>query len=267
SVTQPRAEDGKWTQDAAPEAASEQPAVSDDAGAQATQPADAADAASVESQTEQPAAPPPTETVRIELPEGHPLRAQGLAHIDAPKEQERAIRSLVNDPVRRAELDAARTEIRNLREQVIQLQARERALSETWDSTLTDPAIAAQIADIRQTCGDEAAETFKRGLRDQIDRKANEHQSELAKQEAERLNDMNARAFASVVEQKIASTFPTWWTHKPGFGSLVNEAISEYAAVLQMKENAGYQVQANPDEVIARLQYRFRSDPEVRTRA
>src|SRR5690606_28738078 len=52
SVTQPRAEDGKWTQDAAPEAASEQPAVSDDAGAQATHPADAADAASVESQTE-----------------------------------------------------------------------------------------------------------------------------------------------------------------------------------------------------------------------
>src|SRR5690606_12388818 len=129
------------------------------------------------------------------------------------------------------------------------------------------PAIAAQIADIRQTYGDEAAETFKRGLRDQIDRKANEHQSELAKQEAERLNDMNARAFASVVEQKIASTFPTWWTHKPGFGSLVNEAISEYAAVLQMRENAGYQVQANPDEVIARLQYRFRSDPEVRARA
>lgn len=94
SQEQPRNDAGQFVEGQAAPAAEPTQVLDGSATAEATASTEAAYA-------------PPAGMVRIELPEGHPLRDQGTTHLDVAPSQERTIRAAVNAAARRADVEAA----------------------------------------------------------------------------------------------------------------------------------------------------------------
>lgn len=148
SANQPRAEDGKFTEAEAAPAATDSEALAVSATGEATTPP-AADG-------------PPEGMVRIEYPEGHPLRAQGETHIDVPAAYERSARTMVNSAARRQEAEAAERRAQEERAARLRVEAELKFVREQGSSFWT-PEHQATYDDLLRAYGQEAADAYKRG--------------------------------------------------------------------------------------------------------
>lgn len=102
--------------------------------------------------TPDPNAPPPPPAapegfVMIELPQDHPLRDRGLAAIPVPSQHEQELRSLLNNPVRVAEVQAAQSRAAQAEAALAHAHARYDALAERFQQTLANPQLLASIHD------------------------------------------------------------------------------------------------------------------------
>src|SRR3989304_413329 len=208
---QPRTESGKFTTEATDEAA---------AAAEPLTPAEAGDSGPGEPSAEA-AEDQPLEAgkVRIELPEGHPLRDQGRTFYDVPEMEERQWREAINGAARRKEVDEARTalqqrekELAEMRRQALLRDAEARFQQEKGSEFWTADH-QQKYQDILDTYGPEDAEAYKAGqvrkrdeamaeVRDQADEQAVQQtwQREGAKVKTEALRRKEIEA--ELAEQK-----------------------------------------------------------------
>ena len=115
--------------------------------------------------TDPPAASAPEGTVEIEVPEGHWLREKGVESLPPmPAELEAAMRGLLKDPVRRAEVESAQQRTLNAEGEAAESQAAAEYYFGRAMELAKDPAVALNVANIREEHGDEAADVYLRGL-------------------------------------------------------------------------------------------------------
>ena len=91
--------------------------------------------------------------VRIELEDGHPIRDQGLTHVDVPEGLERVFRAAMNNPARRSEVDQARaavrqaqTETADMRRHVARVNAETDLIRSGGLAKLSDPKLEEMLA-------------------------------------------------------------------------------------------------------------------------
>lgn len=248
--TQPRESDGKWT--------------ADETSPSTPEPVVAADPPPAGPETSTPAAAePPTGLVTIELPEGHPLRAQGLTSVRATPEEERHIRALVNadSPVRRAQLEAAEKRWRDERTRRIEAEAELRAAREGADSLISDPDTVTYLKELREIGEDAKADLYIEGLRARQNARTGEFRAELEQQVTMQEAEARGQEMIAHVVDVAGSRYPAWWS------APVFPVVQEYAARLKAQWEAGIEAKPDPAEIIRELDQRFLADPYVRQKA
>ncbi|HWV58692.1 MAG TPA: hypothetical protein VNZ57_14645 [Longimicrobiales bacterium] len=170
---QPRDELGRFQSPAAAEASADSPAPQP--GAQVDEATEATPA------TEQ----VPEGFVRLEVPEGHPLRDRGVTSIVAPEAEADYHRYQLNNPVRARAVEEARLAQREAEQRAQQLEQellRTQAQLETYLSVFTNADVTDQLQRIRDEYGEEGALRYLRGLlveqQERIDRAVDERVQE-----------------------------------------------------------------------------------------
>lgn len=102
--------------------------------------------------------------VKLDLPEGHPLRDRGHTHSIVPAAQEEYHRWAINNAVRNNQLQEAQRHRREAEDALIRMNAELAARQEFALEALKNPALSQHIAEIRAEWGDEAAERYVAGL-------------------------------------------------------------------------------------------------------
>lgn len=227
---QPRAQDGTFSAEQTAEAA-RAAAVADSEAGSATGTETASEAADV----------PPQGMVRIELPEGHPLRDQGETYLDVPAAKERTYRTLVNSAARRAEAEQAQTQLAEERTARARVEAelrfvRERG-DEFWtreDQALYDDIIASYTEGLGADAAKARAEAFKRGRQQEAQQAIAQVQDEadLAAVAAHWRNE--GQVFQRAAHERLPQMFEGLTSTE------VSEAIDMYARRLASIEEAAW---------------------------
>lgn len=181
-----------------------------------------------EAASEQPAAR------RIPLPEGHPLRDQGIEFFEATDEQqEQGIRALVNSYTRRQEVEARDQKIREmdaklaeLQQQITRQKATEGTLQE-WQKTPEYQQAVATYESILNAEGQEAASTYWDGiqgkLRETIDEKYEQDWSEIEEQR----NAEAAEVWTNHAYEQIGGKLDPSITSMPGYNQWFGQAVAQ----------------------------------------
>lgn len=153
-------------------------------------------------------------TVRIDLPDDHPLRAQGVDHIEVNPAHERAVRAVLNNPVRRAEVEQERAQREQTEQRALRAEKQAEAYREQLTALFGNPAVIAQYEEIKAWNPD-AAEVFMQGqmarLQEQVATKVQEGDQEFAVQQAERVaNDFRDGVLTTLVQ---ANRYEAWPPH------------------------------------------------------
>lgn len=164
--------------------------------------------ATTETAGAEPAVP---EVVKLALPEGHPLRDRGLAELPfaVPKEHEEVVRSLLNEPVRKQQVAEAFARAREAESRALQAQA-EAEFWRTNSGEFLTPEFYAQFADIKQTYGEAAAETFKAGQMEAARAKLETRRAEVNREMTVQQIQHTASAFRAAAIQDAANRYPGW---------------------------------------------------------
>lgn len=149
----------------------------------------------------------PAGFVRIELAQDHPLRAQGHDHVLAPAGQEDLYRALANQPVRRAEVEAARQREAALQQDLARTQAQARAQAE-FNALLFDrPEVIDTYRNIAQEHGDDAAQTWLNGLLSQHGEAAQGYVEQALQQQQEAAYQRQATEFVQTVQEQAGDRY------------------------------------------------------------
>lgn len=202
------------------------------------------------------ATPPPT-TVKIPVPEGHPLREQGKEFVTVPAEEERSVRALMNGVARRSEVEAAF-------QRASQAEARAReaeAIAEfyrTQGPQLWTPDDQAAYDDISATYGPEAAERFKRGKLSEADQQIAQVRQDAQAQGMRAEHQQTASQFAQAAIEDATVKYPGVTEAE------VLRAIYLYGAELdRIEKMTGRQPQLHADDFYRIADPLFRSNPRV----
>lgn len=254
SQEQPRAEDGKFaaTQSGAADAASPEPSAAPEAPDPNAAAAPAPDAtppdAAATPQAAEPAAPDATGTaevpegmVRIDIPEGHPMRHRG-DHYLVPAGHEEYHRWAVNNTIRRNDVEAAAKNTREWQQYANRLKAELDATREFAGGIFQDPAVIQQIDDIRKTYGDEAAKRFEAGLwaeqQGKVQELTQQQQAEAAQAERAQI----VQGFMQQAHAAAQKRYPEWSQQEvdnalAAYGSWVEARSGGNASAQELKLN------------------------------
>ena len=230
---QPRTESGKFTTEATDEAA---------AAAEPVTPPEAGDSVPGEPSAEA-AEDQPLEAgkVRIELPEGHPLRDQGRTFYDVPEMEERQWREAINGAARRKEVDEARTalqqrekELAEMRRQALLRDAEARFQQEKGSEFWTADH-QQKYQDILDTYGPEDAEAYKAGQVRKRDEAMAEVRDQADEQAVQQTWQREGTKFKTEAMQTLPSMFPGVTPQE------IDTAVKMYAAELSTVESAMWQ--------------------------
>jgi hypothetical protein len=173
----------------------------------------------------------PAGFVRIELSENHFLRDRGRDHILAPEGMEEDYRSLVNNPVRHAEVKEAREYAGQLEEALVRHQAALRALNEFNAVIFRDPRVIDTYRGIEADQGRDAATLWLNGLLTEhsqgIDQYVQEAQAARAARQAEIVSQQHAEAANTFLEaafEQAPQVYPHWSPQE------FQSALSAYAS-------------------------------------
>lgn len=191
------------------------------------------------------AASAPEGLVRIELPEGHPLRERGRTHYEvriSSPEEEAEIRGLLATPIKQRQLKEAEARVQEMEEKLLRIQAQE-AARQKWEQGLT-PAHREMLAAVEDV-NPGAAALMRRGLESSLPELAEQEFRSLADQRAQAEVQTAAAQFVSRVEA-IASTVYAEIAREPYFPELMFRARAAYGAELTAREARGED--SPPDE-------------------
>lgn len=197
--------------------------------------------------------PSVSETVRIAIPENHPLRERGLTELpfDVPKEFEAEMKATLNGAVRAKQVAEAERRARQAEERAIRLEAAQRwqaenpgKLTPEQELLLSEmssdprPEIRAQVEDLRQRLLDQSRGDMESAVEAEVQEQRNQKLQTVALQ------------FRTHAMTDAAARFPGWRGESahlltlqqmgqasrelPQPGSL-QEALVEYGAVVQVK--------------------------------
>lgn len=209
---------------------------------------------------------------RVEVPEGHALRAQGIEYLNAESEQhERAIRALINGYAPKRDRDHVAKLERDLaaeRRARIEMEANQAAV-EKWQQTPRYKQIVERYHEIDETAGQDAALAFW-----------NQHQSELAElkqQEVQARTDEYARqeaeaagnAWAEGMLEQLGTTLPEGVRAIPHYQQWFVEELGAFdRMVADRSKQPGYieslqhgQLEA---EFADRFRFRLSKEPAVK---
>lgn len=198
-----------------------------------------------------------TQGIRVEVPEGHWLRDQGVNEWFARDEAEaRRMRGVLKDHSRRAEVST-------LREQLIEAQARLRAAQETRESIVTDPDLLARIKELRSLGHDDMADLIVAGL----DKKQADKVGEYAEAERQKFAEQDSTAvvqdFRDTTLETARGRYPDFWVNSPNFLQACKKALFLYANDVSFREQSGESVKLSQDGVWDYLDRLYLSDPEA----
>lgn len=251
--TQPRAEDGKFAATEASAAQAPDPNAPAAPAPDATPPAEGAAPAP----SGEPAAPDAAATdavpegmVRIDIPEGHPMRHRG-DHYLVPKGHEEYHRWAVNNTIRHQDVEGYAKSAKDWQQYANRLKAELDATREFAGGIFADPTVIAQIDDIRRTYGDEAAKRFEAGLWQEQQAKVAERtkaqEAESAKAEMDAYaNDFMQRAWGEAEKRFPGMTPQEIHTAIVAYGSYVMARKGEELKMDEFLKHAAYAAIQNP---------------------
>ena len=245
---QPRDEQGRFTEEEV-----EQEEVATDA-------ADTPVATGTESTEEavDPAAP-----VSIELPEGHPLRAQGLDKLDGvPQNLERHIRALINGQARRSEVESANNRLDAATEENVRLRARLEAL-EARNSEPEDPKRQQLLAQVKEHYP-EQYEELQAALASKDEARIREAE-EAAVQT--KLLEQQAVGFLTSVRNVAPGKYPVW-AQSGELAQRMQTAVAQYGDYVDIRNKTRTQqglptVPATDREFFSWVDTHYVQDPRV----
>jgi len=221
--------------------------------------------------TEEAEKPSETETetaakpIEIKIGDDHPVRKMGLESLTANSEhEERVIRALINGTyARRQDLAQAqsenatlREELRGEREQRIRREATD-TVSQNWRSTPEYKAAYEQFQEIKESIGQEQADTFWRGvetnLRSLTDQEYKTRMEAVATEDQAR----QARAFGEAAWRQ-ANELPEHIRTLTGFQGWFNEELASFGTAMTMGRYAELERIEDPVERTEKLQDAFR---------
>ena len=179
--------------------------------------------------------------VRIELPEGHPLREQGRTYHDVPAAEERSWREVINGATRRKEVEDAQKQLQERDRQIAEMRRQallrdaEARFQQEKGSEFWTADHQQKYQDILDTYGQEDADAYKAGQirkRDEAMVAVREEADEQAVQETWTREGRNFKAQAM---GKIPQMFPGVTAQE------VDTAVKMYAAELSAVESAMWQ--------------------------
>lgn len=195
---------------------------------------------------DKPAAEGSPERIRVEVPEGHPLRGMGLEALDASDpQQERAIRALLNSHKRTAEVEQERQQRRQIEDQLVEVQARAEVAQERVRTLISDPSLAAIYADLKQAYGEDHANRWLDGELRQDEGQIAERRQALQQQRLQQeLPQMGANFREAVLSDPgqfapVQSFAPAHLTSEPAFAR-VAERVSQEAVTQALNAYADH---------------------------
>lgn len=229
SANQPRDEVGKFA--GAPEVAADAAASAQVPGGSAT----------TEATTTQAVAGPPEGMVRIELPEGHPLRDQGKQYHDVPAGEERVWRELINSAARRKDVEAAERRFQEAEAARLRTEAALRFYQEHGNSLWT-PEHQALYNDILQSYAalgpekaKQMAEAFKRGVELEAQQKVGQVTEQADMAAVETHWSTKGEEFRTEAFRVLPDQYPGLQSHE------IQTAIEFYARDVAQKQEAAWQ--------------------------
>lgn len=218
---------------------------------------------------------------RVELPEAHPLRERGETHLAIPSAEQvgeqthQYYRHLINAGARERQ---ARSQMGQLQQRLARLEA-ERQVRTGEDAQDLDPdlnpELRAQIEDIRQAYGDEAADRHEQALRAALEQRVDQRAEQQLSQQQHK---QQATQFAAQVANRANQKYELW----PGQVTLqpvqTQNGATEYRLaghgeryqrIAQAMHNYGKLVethgtQPSVQEFEQFLDHRYVQDPRVR---
>lgn len=185
------------------------------------------------------AASAPDGLVRIELPEGHPLRERGRTHYEvriSSPEEEAEIRGLLATPIKQRELKEAHARVAEMEEKLLRAQAE----AEVFNQSRSDPDLAEDwaIHDAVAEVNPRAAALLKLAIDAKSRDKAEGRFTELATERLQQEVQQEAAAFRGRVQQ-VAETVYADIAHAPYFPELLQRAATAYGAEITAREARG----------------------------
>lgn len=193
---------------------------------------------------------PPVDTpadgrIRIEIPEGHALREQGLDVIHATSEQEaRAIRASLNSYVRRTEVEQARAEAAQAKEQALRLQAELQA-REAWSTQVMDDGTLAKYEAIKSV-DPEAAELFMEGARARLKVAADQTYQTLHDEQVHQAVEQVGRQVVSQIVQNAHTFVPPQVAQSPAYSQVLRATLEAWGREVDARDAAGQLDYADP---------------------
>jgi hypothetical protein len=218
---QPRGPDGKFL----PKDAAAEGAAGDVAHPQT-------DAAAPEGEADAAAEKAPEGLTRVELPEGHPLRARGRTHYEVrfeSPEAEAEFRSILAAPVRAQEVDRFRGEAQQHEQRARQLEANLRAANEFNALVFSDPRIISTFAAIKEEHGDGAAAQWLDGLLAQQGQNVQQYVEQAEAEATARAHAESANSFVAERLSERETRYPHWGEKE------LRDAVAAYGAYLDVQ--------------------------------
>ena len=205
--------------------------------------------------------------VRIELEEGHPLRDQGTTHLDVLEANERAVRSLINNPTRRSEVESAKAaadtaaaEAATLRRQLARREAEVNLVRSGELDNLTDPKLQEMLEDAERH-NPELAKVLREGI-DAKRREVIQQHGDHAEQEA---RDAEEGDVFLTTLRNDAPTHYKVWADKGVFRDRVAQVIGQYGDTVDARMAAGGQGPDIKEFYRDYLDPHYVRDPDVQT--
>lgn len=153
---------------------------------------------------------PPKGFVKIELPADHPLREQGHDYVLAPEGKEDLYRNLANSAVRRREVEAVNTQLREREEELIRTAAALRASQEFTSNLFADRRITDTYWQLREDQGPDAANYWLQGLVSEAGQNVGQYIEQAQAQAAEARYTAQANAFLQADVPQARRLYPHW---------------------------------------------------------
>ena len=215
-----------------------------------------------------PAAPVAAGQIRIDLPESHPLREQGLSHIDVPEGSETQLRATINSWTRRADVErandarkAAANEATRYKLQVARLEAEAELRRSGALNQFDDPQLQKMLADA-DAHDPERAKLLREGIEAQ---KRALVQQAVGNAERDVRDTQEATEFLDDFGAKAPALYAVW--HGQGeayFKQRVAPVLGEYGRRVDARIEAGG-AGASVSEFTKYLDHYYAQDPQVRS--
>ena len=216
---------------AEPEAATERPRdeqgrfVAADAATPETPAAEAAPEGDTPAATDE----VPAGYVRIDLPEGHPLRERGRESALVPEADQDYHRWAVNNAVRARSLEQMRENAAQIEQRAVELhatlQAREAFVAELFNN----PAVITQVQEIREYHGEDAAKRFVAGLMSEQAEGVQERVRTASQQYQQQQIDQQAHAYVENVLQQSAARYAEWGPQE------IRESLAAFGSYIEAR--------------------------------